>query len=380
MRDYTLLSIFALLSASVWQIGLSFVLLQSGLAAAFARLVEKDSQMQFVRAATYCLFVMAFLFFLSLPIKVLVEFGPEKAFGLTNDTSFSYIVSKFIDFIAGCIHSIPMIALAMVLAKRFPKHWGFYTGALFAAGYAVQMLIMPYFLEDNSGYLKPLNKPEVQMRVDAIFKKAGLDGAKVLVENVPATKKLNAYATGAGPSSRFVLYESVVNRLSADEIEAMIAHEISHIKLNHLSLNLLMICAFLILAPIAAQLVAPYVIPRLPPSWGISKVDDLPTIALAFFIVLSGNFLFMPVQNYFSRQFELQADQQALALTGNPEAFARQLSTFARFNLDDMDPPAWAVATLYSHPSVKERILAALKNGIPQPVPSGNSVIRAPEK
>jgi STE24 endopeptidase len=141
-----------------------------------------------------------------------------------------------------------------------------------------------------------------------------------------------------------------------------------------------MICAFLILAPIAAQLVAPYVIPRLPPSWGISKVDDLPTIALAFFIVLSGNFLFMPVQNYFSRQFELQADQQALALTGNPEAFARQLSTFARFNLDDMDPPAWAVATLYSHPSVKERILAALKNGIPQPVPSGNSVIRAPEK
>jgi len=361
MKDYTLLSIFALLTASLWQIGLCYVLLQSGLAQALARRVEKDSTMQFLRAATYCLFVMAYLFALSLPIKVLLEFAPEKAYGLTNDTSFSYMVSKFIDFVAGCVHSIPMIAVAMVLAKRFPRHWGFYTGILFAAGYALQILIMPYFLEDNSGYLKPLNKPEVQMRVDAIFRKAGLEGAKVLVENVPASKKLNAYATGAGPSTRFVLYESVVNRLSADEIESMIAHEISHIKLNHLSLNLFFVCAFLFLAPTAAQCFAPYVIPRLSPSWGIKKVEDLPTIALAFLIVLGGNFLFMPVQNYFSRQFERQADQQALALTGNPEAFARQLSSYARFNLDDMDPPAWAVMTLYSHPSVKERIEAALK-------------------
>lgn len=361
MKDYTLMSIFALIIASLWQIGLAFVFLQSGMAEALAKLVEKDSKAQFLRAATYSLFVFAFLFALSLPIKVLVEFVPEKHFGLTGDTSFSYMFSKFLDFLTGVIPSIPLVSLAMVFAKRFPKHWGFYTGLLLAACHAFQMLLMPYFFEDNSGYLKPLDRPDVQMRVDAIFKKAGLEGAKVLVENVPSSKKLNAYATGAGPSSRFILYESVVKSLSAAEIESMIAHEISHIKLNHLGLNLFFTCTFLFLASLAAQFAAPYLIPRLPTVWGITKVEDLPTIALAFFLVLTFNFLGLPFHNYFSRQFERQADASAMALTGDPEAFARQLSAFARANLDDMDPPAWAVITLYSHPSVKERIENALK-------------------
>ncbi len=360
MKDYTLLSIVSLVTVSLWQIGLAFVFLQSGLAAHFAKLVEKDSQMQFVRAATYVLFVLLYLFVLSLPLKVLLEFCPEKAFGLSSDTAFSYMFSKVLDLFSVLVTTIPMFALSMVFVKHLPRYWGLCTGLLLAGCYALQMVLMPYFLEDNSGYLKPLNRPDVQMRVDKIFKKAGLEGAKVLVENVPQSKKLNAYATGAGPSSRFILYETVVKTLSADEIESMVAHEISHIKLNHLSLNLFFLCAFLFLSPIMAQFAAPYVIPLLPDKWEIGKAEDLPSIALVFLVVLSCKFLILPIENYFSRQFERQADQQALALTGDPEAFAHQLSTFARANLDDMDPPAWAVVTLYSHPSVKERIENAL--------------------
>jgi len=362
MRDYTLFQILAVLCASMWQIALAFVFLQSGLAAHLARLVEKDSRVQFVRAATYVLFMLLYMFVLSLPIKVLLEYCPEKFYGLSGNTSFSYMVQKAMEFFTGAVTTIPMIALWMVFAKRFPRHWGYLTGLLLASFYAVQMLIMPAFMEQNSGYLKPLSRPDVQERVDKVFKKAGLSGAKVLVENVPETKKLNAYATGAGPTSRFILYESVVDTLSADEIESMIAHEISHIKLNHLSLSLFLHCAWLFCSPILAQYLAPLVIPRLPAIWNIKRADDLPVIALSLLIVLSGKFLFMPLENYFSRQFERQADQQALALTGNPEAFARQLATFARANLDDMDPPTWAVITLYSHPSVKERIETALKS------------------
>lgn len=361
MRDYTMLQIVGVVVASLWQIGLSYVFLQSGIAGHLARLVEKDSQMQFLRAATYFLFFFVYLFVLSLPVKVLLEYCPDKAYDLSANTSFSFLVKKCLDFVVNLITMIPIFALAMEFTKRFPRHWGYCTGIMLAVSSAFQMVFLPAVLEENSAYLKPLSKPDVQMRVDAIFKKAGLDGAKVLVENVTETKKLNAYATGAGPTSRFILYESVVNKLSADEIESMIAHEISHIKLNHLMLNVCLTCAFLFLAPVAAQYLAPLVIPHLPEKWAIKTVADLPVIALTALIVLTGNFISLPVQNYFSRQFERQADAQALALTGNPEAFARQLADFARANLDDMDPPFWAVVTLYSHPSVKERIETALR-------------------
>jgi STE24 endopeptidase len=361
MKDYTMLQIIGLLASCLWQIGLVYAFLQSGIAAHLARLVEKDSQMQFLRATTYFLFFFVFLFVLALPIKVLFEYCPDKVYDLSTNTSFSYVVRKCLDFIVNLITMIPMIALAMVFAKSFPKYWGYCTGALLAGVSAFQMICLPAFLEDSSAYLKPLGKPDVQARVDAIFKKAGIEGAKVLVENVPDTKKLNAYATGAGPTARFVLYESVVNKLSADEIESMIAHEISHIKLNHLWLHVFLSCSFLFLAPVFAQLIAPFLIPRLPEKWGIKAVSDLPVIALTALVVLTGNFLSLPIQNYFSREFERQADAQALALTGDPEAFARQLSAFARANLDDMDPPRWAVVTLYSHPSVKERVESALK-------------------
>jgi STE24 endopeptidase len=362
MKDYTMLQIAGVVAASLWQIGLSYAFLQSGMAAHLARLVEKDSQSQFVRAATYFLFFFLYLFLLSLPIKVLLEYCPDKAYDLSANTSFSYVVKKSMDFIVSLVTMIPMFALAMVFAKRFPQYWGYCAGAMLALASAFQMVVLPAVLEENSAYLKPLNKPDVQARVDSIFKKAGLEGAKVLVENVTETKKLNAYATGAGPTSRFILYESVVDKLSADEIESMIAHEVSHIKLNHLYLNVFLTCVCLFLAPVAAQYFAPLVIPQLPEKWGIKKIEDMPVIALVVLVVLTGNFISLPVQNYFSRQFERQADAQALTLTGNPEAFARQLSDFARANLDDMDPPGWAVVTLYSHPSVKERIETALKS------------------
>lgn len=361
MKDYTLMTIVGTLTLLLWQIGIVFVFLQSGMAAHLAKLVEKDSKSQFVRAATYTGFLFLYIFALTLPAKVLFEFCPDKMFGLSMDTAFSYMLTKTIEFISSLFHAVPILAIAMVLIKRFPRQWGYYTGILLAVAYILQTLLLPKFLEDNSGYLRALDKPEVQARVDSVLKKAGLEGAKVLVEDVPQSKKLNAYVTGAGPSARFVLYDSVVKKLTAAEIESMIAHEVAHIKLNHLQLSLGLCVFFLFLVPITAQYMTPYLVKKFPQQWGVQKPEDLSFLAVAALSVFCVTFVAMPIVNCFSRQIEFQADREALALTGDPEAFAKQLASYARSNLDDMNPPSWAVFLLYSHPSVKDRIEAVLK-------------------
>jgi STE24 endopeptidase len=70
--------------------------------------------------------------------------------------------------------------------------------------------------------------------------------------------------------------------------------------------------------------------------------------------------LTLPLQSAVSRAFERRADAIALSLTNDPEAAVSSFRRLAFSNLADLDPPAVAVAVLYSHPPTVERIRAAL--------------------
>jgi len=167
--------------------------------------------------------------------------------------------------------------------------------------------------------------------------------------------KANAYVTGFGRTKRIVLYDTLLKRSSADEVEAVLAHEMGHRMYHHIWKGVgLSIVALFVGLGIAALVLR----------WGTARglithpadPAGLPLLALTLFVL---SLVTLPVQNAISRHFERQADRTVLELTGNREAHIKVEVDLARANLADVTPPRWAVLLLYSHPPVLERIAIA---------------------
>jgi STE24 endopeptidase len=169
------------------------------------------------------------------------------------------------------------------------------------------------------------------------------------------TVKANAYVTGFGRTKRIVLYDTLVKRASADEVEVVLAHEIGHRMYHHIWKGVgLSVLAFFLGFVIAALVL----------QWGTTRgllthsadPAGLPLLLLTLFAL---SLVTLPLQNAISRGFERQADLAALELSENRDAYVKVEVDLARSNLADITPPGWAVLLLYTHPPVLERISVA---------------------
>jgi STE24 endopeptidase len=163
----------------------------------------------------------------------------------------------------------------------------------------------------------------------------------------------NAYLSGFGRNKRIVLYDTLLAKHPADEIEAVLAHELGHFRLRHvhygLALTLVMSFAgFFVVGEIARQ------------AWflegfGYPGADD----ALSLILCMISFSVISPVSqmigNAVSRHHELQADRFARDMTGAAPMISALL-TLARENAQPIaSDPLYALYN-YSHPSMAERV------------------------
>jgi STE24 endopeptidase len=166
------------------------------------------------------------------------------------------------------------------------------------------------------------------------------------------TTAANAYVTGLGPTKRVVLFDTLLDRYSRDEVRVVVAHELAHVRHRDVPRGVLYAA---IIAPGAA-----FATQRL--SWALSTERDSPAAlpALAFAAALVAAPIGL-IGNRLSRAIERRADQYSLELTNSPDAFVSFERTIALQNVADLDPPRWMTALLATHPSTAERIGAALE-------------------
>jgi STE24 endopeptidase len=184
--------------------------------------------------------------------------------------------------------------------------------------------------------------PEGDTR-DAVLELARRAGVQVgevyVVDASRRTTAANAYVTGLGATKRVVLFDTLLEDFTADEVRLVVAHELAHVKFRDVQRGL----AFTALvAPAAA--------------WAVSRLArpaDLPRLVLAATAVMA------PVgwvANRLSRKLETRADVFSLELTGAVEPFVSFERRIAVKNLADPDPPRLLTAILGTHPSTVQRI------------------------
>jgi STE24 endopeptidase len=240
----------------------------------------------------------------------------------------------------------------VALTRRYPRGWWFpaATGSVsFGAGLAA---LAPVVLDPVFNDFTPL--PEGQTRSDVLelARAAGVKVGEVFsVDASRRTTAANAYVTGLGPTKRVVLFDTLLDRYSRDEIRVVVAHELGHVRHRDVMRGVVYAA---VVAPAAALAVQ-----RL--SWALSPergtAAALPALALSAVLVAAPTGV---IGNRLSRAIERRSDAYSLSLTGAPEAFISFERAIALQNVADLEPPRWLTSLLATHPPTAERIGAAV--------------------
>lgn len=243
-------------------------------------------------------------------------------------------------------------AAGLALIRRYPRGWWLPAAAGSVAAGTLLGALAPVMLDPMFNDFTPLPPGELRSDVLELAKAAGVEVGEVYaVDASRRTTGANAYVTGLGPTKRVVLFDTLIERFTPDEVRVVVAHELSHV--SHRDVMRGVAYAALV-APAAALAVQ-----RL--SWAISPQRDtpavLPALGLAAALVAAPIGL---IGNRLSRALERRADAFSLALSDAPDAFVSFERAIALQNVADLRPPRWVTALLASHPSTLERIGAAL--------------------
>jgi len=241
------------------------------------------------------------------------------------------------------------------LARRL-RSWWVVLGAVSAGLLLFSAALDPYRARLYFDQ-EPLAQGALRQSVDELMRKAGIAYSDILVEKSSrASRKVQAYFAGQGPTRAIVLTDTLLNEFDRDEVLAAVAHEAGHVGEPRWPNR---IAAGLALFALMGFIEWLFRVCARRGWWGVLERADIRTLPLVTFCVVMSISLSIPASAYFSRERERAADRYAMALTQDPRAFRRMLVKATRINKMDPDPPRWLVLRRGSHPPMSERIRAA---------------------
>jgi Zn-dependent protease with chaperone function len=170
------------------------------------------------------------------------------------------------------------------------------------------------------------------------------------------TRLVNAYVTGIGGTKRIVLWDTLLGRLTPDQVAVVMAHEMGHYVLNHTLLVILGAAVAVTLSLYAVHRLAGRLIARHRRRFGFDRLDDVASLPLLLLVGGVVSFVVMPGVLAVSRWQEREADRFALELTRDNRAAAEMFVRLQQENLSVPRPGLLYTLWLGSHPSLASRI------------------------
>jgi STE24 endopeptidase len=308
--------------------------------------------------------VAGLLFFLGLQLAQTlldIPFGLYRNFVLEARFGFNVMSGRLwlADLLKSTLLSLLLLGLltagALAIIQASPLLWWFWVWALVALVTLFLMYLSPYLIEPLFYKFEPVRDEELKGRIEALTAKAGLKVSAV--QQVDASRRSrhsNAYFTGIGRVKRIVLFDTLLEQMTPDEILAILAHEAGHWKKGHIrrrlwSAELLSLAAFFLAFHLLQW-------GGLPGLLGLAQASFFAQVVILGFLGSLVSFPLTPFGSWLSRRHERQADRFACRLTGEPASLASALVKLAKENLANLHPHPLYAWFHYSHPPIVERV------------------------
>ncbi len=292
---------------------------------------------------------------LGVPFDLYSHFRLENRFGFNKMTFRLWCTDQIKSLLLSTLFMGLLATAALWLIQAAPHTWWLWVWALLVAFGLLMMVISPYVIEPLFFKFEPLQVDGLEEEIRAMMAKTGLSVSKVL--QVDASKRSghsNAYFTGLGKQKRVVLFDTLLEQLSKEEVLAVLAHELGHMKKKHIVKRMsLMAVVALFYCWLVHTLIG---WPGLPQLVGLSEASFYARVVLLFFLFSILSFPLTPLFSLLSRRDEYQADRFACDLHGNPEGLATALVQMSKENLANLHPHPFYARFYYSHPPVVERV------------------------
>ena len=293
---------------------------------------------------------------IELPFAWYQGYWLERRYGLSTQILPHWLADHVKAAVASCAVMVAGLSAVYLSMRWAPELWWAVSAALFMVAMVGLARLAPVVLLPIFYRVRPLDRPELS---DRLLRLAARAGAPVIGAYEWAlsghTRKANAALAGIGRSRRILISDTMLDAYSEDEIEVVLAHELSHHVHHDLWRGMAMQAATIV----AGFYVAAGVLTRAVPWLGLRGTSDVAGAPLLLLVAGIFSFAMLPIGNAMSRAQERRADRFALRLTRNPSAFVTAMRRLSQQNLAEERPSRLARWLFYSHPPMLERIEAA---------------------
>lgn len=304
---------------------------------------------------------------IGIPFGLYREFVIEKKYGFSKMTFGLWLLDMIKGIILSTILASILIAAMSFLIITFPTLWWIFVTAVMFIFTIIMQVIYPLIIAPMFNKFTPLEDGELKDKITALMEHLGFRSNGIFV--MDASKRSghsNAYFGGLGKSKRIVLYDTLINQLTIDELVAVLGHELGHYKLHHITRKLLIMIPMELVLMFVLYKCATAVSLYLGFGFDFSQEQVMNVQIIGFFLanIVFGDWgdLFAPITKFFSRRDEFAADRFSAKLTGNPDLLCSALVKLNSENLSELLPPKIYVIWNYSHPTLTERVKALKKN------------------
>jgi STE24 endopeptidase len=294
-------------------------------------------------------------------------FRLEHRFQLSNQKFRAWVWDEAKGLLVTVVLAAIVAEVLYFIIRETPQHWWLIAWAAFLALFVLLAQLAPVVLFPIFYKFEPLDNEELKSRLVRLSEHAGTRVRGVYKWKLSEkSKKANAALTGLGNTRRIILADTLLENYSADEIEAVLAHELGHHVHRHIFKSILVQALVTLFGFWAGNWVLHYAVDRLHMFETLSDFANLPLLALVSTVL---SFLVLPALNAYSRFNERQADRYAFRSIAAVGPFISSMNKLAAQNLAERTPSKFVEWFFHSHPSISRRVAAAEAWSKPQTVP-----------
>ncbi|MCW8957224.1 MAG: M48 family metallopeptidase [Gammaproteobacteria bacterium] len=291
---------------------------------------------------------------LDLPFSIYSTFVIEEKFGFNRTTAKTFVADLFKGLALTLVIGTPLIWVVLWLMEQAGALWWIYTWLVWTGFSLFLAWAYPTWIAPIFNKFKPLEEGETLQRINQLLQRCGFNSNGIFViDGSRRSSHGNAYFSGFGKNKRIVFFDTLLESLSNDELEAVLAHELGHFKRKHIIKS--MVLSF------ALSLLGLWLLSWLMQNdWfyqalGVSTPSTYMALLLFTLVVPIFTFILSPIFSMLSRKNEFEADAFAAEQT-DAHNLIQALVNMYKENASTLTPDPLYSAFYDSHPPAPVRI------------------------